>query len=393
LRRALVAVLALALGTFGSAWAQDQAADPNQQVFLTGVQAMDAGDYARAIQVLGPLAETTGAPRVRLELARALYLDKQYLRARAEFLRVYRLPNLPYRVRRTINVFLADIDQRAGYFEPSVGFEVNSNPAQIASSGTYEILGIPLQFESQTSAKAVGLSLGAAGAAPLGGSGWSLVGSANGTAYSSRGASFVQAMAEVRAPTDRGLGWDGLGASVYKLDLNDRVATVFVEKTRRFPLSGGRQLTVHLSVSRIDVDPDHAYNGFGVQGDASYAFDLNRDTALNLALGGSYATAENRIDRRLSGVGAVDLIRALPKLNKTVILSAIEAVTRFGDVDPFFGARRRDLQSTLQLKVLNGTPIHGLFPGVSFTYDRRDSTIPFFAYARRMVAIELRRRF
>jgi hypothetical protein len=393
LPRVLFAVLALALGACGSAWAQGQAAGPNQQAFMTGVRAIDAGDFATAIRVLRALADTTGAPRVRLELARALYLDKQYLRAREAFLKVYRQPNLPYRVRRTINVFLADIDQRAGYFEPSVGLEVNSNPAQIASSGTYQILGIPLQFERRTSARAVGLSLGGAGAAPLGGAGWSLVGSANGAAYTSRGASFVQAMAEVRAPTDRGLGWDGLGASVYKLDLNDRVATLFVEKTRRFPLSNDRQLTLHGSVSRIDVSPDRAFDGFGVEGDVSYGFDLNRNTALNLALGGSYATAEDRVDRRLSGVGTVDLIRALPKLNKTVILSATEAVTRFGDVDPLFGARRRDLQSTLQLKVLNGTPIHGLFPGVSFTYDRRDSTIPFFAYARRLVAIELRRRF
>jgi hypothetical protein len=391
LRAPVGAALALCLWA-GAAAAQAVAADPNQEIFLAGVRAMAQGDYGRAIGVLGALADRTGEPRVRLEFARALYLNGDYRQARSEFLKVYRLRNLPYRVRRTINVFLADIDQRIGYFEPSVGVELNSNPGQIAASGTYQVLGVPLQFERGRDARAAGLALQAAGAAPLS-ERLSLVGSAGATLYSAPGVSFAQASAALRRSTRDRLGWTAIGANLYSRDRNQTVVGLYLEGARRFPMADDRELSIHGSVTRLEVTPDRALSGLAVQGDVGYALDLGRDTALKLGVGASYASARYKADRRWNGAAAAQVIRAFPRLNKVLTLSLAGSVTEFGAVDPFFGVRRRDLQSTVEVRILNGTPIHGLFPGVSVTYDRRDSSIPFYSYSRQFFAFDLRRRF
>jgi len=62
-------------------------------------------------------------------------------------------------------------------------------------------------------------------------------------------------------------------------------------------------------------------------------------------------------------------------------------------VDPFFGRRRRDREATVEVVVLHDKPVHGFFPGVSLTWNRRDSTIPFFGYDRRYFSLQFRRRF
>ena len=392
MRFRFVAFLVLALTVQGwRAEAQTAASDPNQQVFLSGVRALGAGDFAVAIAILEPLADRTGAPRVRLELARAFYLDNQLTRARSEFLKVYRRSDLPYAVRRTINVFLADIDQRAGYFEPSVGIEFNSNPGQIAAAGVYDIFGLPLQFEPQKHASSPGLSAGADFAAPLGAS--SLVGQVDGVVYRVPDVSWVSGSAAVRLPTSAHQGWYAVGASFYDRDRTDTVATAFLERNRRFSLGHGRQLTFHVMAGRQEVWPQRQLSGFTVEGDAAYAFDVGRNTAISATAVTSYASARYAVDRRWSGGLHLEAFQAVPRLDKNVIVDLGADVISYGDIDPLFGKLRRDLTSRADLAILNGAPIHGLFPGVRFTYERRDSTVAFYGYTRKAVSFELRRRF
>jgi hypothetical protein len=367
-------------------------ADPNQQAFLAAVSAMQTGQFKRAIAMLDALAARTDAPRVRLELARALYLDGQLKRARSEFLKVYRRPGLPYAVRRTINVFLADIDQRAGFFEPRAGIELNSNPGQIAASGIYQIFGAPLAFDRGKDVASAGLNLDAEFAAPLGDR-LSLVGSAAGTLYRTAGASWGAATATLRLPAEGRFGWYGAGASVYRRDQGDTVTTAFVERSRLFQLGHGRELTLHAQGGWEIVRPRAELSGAVLQASAAYGFDLDPVTAVSLMLEGGYASARYAVDRRWSAGGGAQLVRVLPRLNKNLVLGLSSEATVYGDMDPFFGERRRDLVSRLDLTVLNGAPVAGLFPGLRFTYERRDSSIAFYGYDRKSVSFELRRRF
>jgi hypothetical protein len=383
------------LGAVALLWSSASlaATDPNQQNFMLGVGAISRGDYKAAIGILEPLAALTGQARVRLEFARALYFDKQYKRARAEFMTVYYMKDLPYAVRRTINVFLADIDQKAGFIQPRAGIAYDTNPGKAAASGTYDIFGIPLQLERQSGLDAIGLSYGADFAAPLGLPDFSLVGDLDGAAYRIAGASDVSANAAVRL-SDPGLkGWSELGTAVYWRDRNVSIYTVYADRTRRFALAGGRELTVTAEIARNEVTPLADYDGFTLQGSADYAFDLGRNTAVDIGASGSRSTARIAVDERWEGAVRAAVIQALPRLNKNLILSGGEDVTRYDAPDPFFGTNREDRILHAELTLLNGAPIHGLFPGVSLSYERDDCNIPFYGYERRAVLFQLRRRF
>jgi len=103
----LAAAVALLLPSI----AAGQAVDENQRAFEAGLQAAARGQWPIAIVLLTDLAERTDQPRVRLELARVLYLAGEFRRSKAEFLKVYR-HDIPYPVRRSINIYLDEIDQR-----------------------------------------------------------------------------------------------------------------------------------------------------------------------------------------------------------------------------------------------------------------------------------------
>src|SRR4051812_42148199 len=75
----VIAAVCLSVSLWTSAAAQDAAAiAANQRAFEAGARAMLAGDYAGAVAIFELLAETTGAPRVRLELGRSLFLAGEY---------------------------------------------------------------------------------------------------------------------------------------------------------------------------------------------------------------------------------------------------------------------------------------------------------------------------
>src|SRR5512135_3893637 len=65
-----------------------------QAHFLLGVEAMRAGNPMRAAAIFEQLLAATGSPRVKLELARALFLMRDYERSEQLFREVLALPEL-----------------------------------------------------------------------------------------------------------------------------------------------------------------------------------------------------------------------------------------------------------------------------------------------------------
>ena len=118
--------------------------------FRQGLAALSAGDAARAIRLFRAiLAEHPGLPRVRLELARAYFVAREWDRSRREFFAVLS-GGVPATVKRNILRFLREIDARRGFdWDLSVAFSTAPQARRDYDTDIVEIeaFGIPLPFE------------------------------------------------------------------------------------------------------------------------------------------------------------------------------------------------------------------------------------------------------
>jgi outer membrane protein len=144
--RRYVLVAALSFAFAGHVPAQQP--DPEiQRAFVEGAQRLQAGDYEGAARVFRELTRKTDSPRVKLELARALFYLKQYDESRRLFKAVLLEPELPWRVRDNIEVFLRDIDDVDGYARFALSVVSDSNPRNITQERQFAIGGFRLTFE------------------------------------------------------------------------------------------------------------------------------------------------------------------------------------------------------------------------------------------------------
>ncbi len=122
--------------------------DPEiQRAFLEAIQRVEARDYETAIRSLRAILAKTGSPRVKLELARALFLNREYAEARALFNDVLVDPDTPWRVRENIEAFTRQIDNLVGFRRFSVSIVHDSNPRNIASQREFVIGGFRLTYQ------------------------------------------------------------------------------------------------------------------------------------------------------------------------------------------------------------------------------------------------------
>lgn len=116
-----------------------QSPDPLQQAFVEGMQLLEAGQAAQAERVFRAMLKRTDSPRVKLELARALYAQGKLKEAKALFQQVSAQPVTPWRVRDNIAGFVADIEERTGYLKFGVTVVSDSNPRNIAPQEEFSI--------------------------------------------------------------------------------------------------------------------------------------------------------------------------------------------------------------------------------------------------------------
>lgn len=393
LRTRLAPALAFCLALASAAHAQAPPNDEVQRQFVEAMQALEAGRPDEAATLLAILAAQTDAPRIRLELARALYFTGRLKESRREFLKVYHRGDLPYAVRRTVNTFLTDIDQRAGYLDPTLALVFDSNPLQTPPSGIYDIFGIPLSYDSEAE-PVTGLRVEAQEALPIGRTGISAIGGAGITRFADPDIGQYSLSAGLRRLDSGRRGWVTAGASYFERLGSDPATTAYVERVKRLTLPDqSKQVIVRAAVSYTDVRNLDHLDGWGLEGGADYGFDLSPNAALNLSLGFGTAGAQYAFDRRLYGNLGAGLTWAVPRWNKAITLRARAGATRYGAADPLFGRVRDDKTLGLEARLLDGRPIHGLFPSVSLTWDQRFSSIGFFNYQQAGFNLGLQRRF
>lgn len=116
-----------------------QSPDSLQRAFAEGMQHLQAGEAAQAEHSFRKMLEHTDSPRVKLELARSLYLQGKLKEAKALFEEVSVQSQTPWRVRDNIAGFVADIEDRTGYLKFGVTMVSDSNPRSIAPQEEFAI--------------------------------------------------------------------------------------------------------------------------------------------------------------------------------------------------------------------------------------------------------------
>ena len=151
-RLTLLVLLALAAAPVAHQPAQAAAYDSPKQIeadFLAGLRALQAGDSGSAIRIFRAiLAERPELPRVRLELARAYFVAREWERSRREFFAVLS-SGVPETVKANVLRFLRAIDARRG-FDWNLSVAFSSSPQARRNFDTdkvlVDVLGTPLPF-------------------------------------------------------------------------------------------------------------------------------------------------------------------------------------------------------------------------------------------------------
>jgi hypothetical protein len=116
-----------------------QEPDALQHAFVEGMQHLQAGEAAQAERIFRQMLERTDSPRVKLELARALYAQGKLKEAKALFQEVAAQSDTPWRVRDNIASFVSDIEERTGYLKFGVTVISDSNPRNLAPQEEFSI--------------------------------------------------------------------------------------------------------------------------------------------------------------------------------------------------------------------------------------------------------------
>ena len=113
--------------------------DALQRAFAEGMQAQQAGELSRAESIFRGMLESTDSPRVKLELARTLFLQGKYPEAKRLFKDVSLRDETPWRVRDNIALFVREIEERTGYLKFGFTAVSDSNPGNVARQKEFSI--------------------------------------------------------------------------------------------------------------------------------------------------------------------------------------------------------------------------------------------------------------
>lgn len=367
-----------------------------QLLFLTGIVAMTRDDNRHAIRIFRSiLIDNPGAVRVRLELARAFFLDKDYLNADRQF-RLARAGSHPAEVIANIDQYLYAIREAKDWsYSLSVAMAPDTNLNAGTSSREVSLYGLPFEL-SEDARKHSGVGLSAEGAvefAPRIGAHTRLrLGLAaqrreySGNDFDDMG---LAAYAGPRLVSSR---WDvsvlatgfkrWYGAKPLVHALGGRIeATYYL--TPDLGLSGG------LAAQALDHARDDARDGALYSANLGLFHPLGSTSAISVKTAANRQTARDPAYANWSVNGSVAYFRELPA-GFTVSFQPTFGLTRYDGVLPVLGEKRMDRSVSGELTLLNRHLVLSRFtPRVAYTLTRQWSSIPLYGFTRHRVEIGL----
>jgi len=366
-------------------------------LFLSGMIFEGTGDLAHAVREFRlMLVRDPKLPRPRLELARALFLMKDYEGARYNFEQVM-ATDIPPMVRHNIDHFLYVIREQVPTFNLAIEMVNDSNPIQQTSAKTVTIGGLNYQLNSTAPGKAVTGILVNVGA---------------------------------RLPLPADPSWYvRLASQWWDFPNKDMDQDYFLATVGKSVRLGRHTMSVEVGVHQFQYQWRPLYHGavyrlldhFQQRPTLGWQIDLERrETAYFhyryldgwqyiASLDGIYTpSVEDRLEGGLIYVYSRAQASSFTFANPSAVArishewpgglitgaSVQFGVSIYRGIDPFFGIRRMDHDGRVEVDVLDRQiQMNQFSPRLSFGYIRHVSNIRLYAYKRAYVNLGISRDF
>ncbi len=356
--------------------------DSFQKLFVMGMLTLEQRDYKASIIIFYEMLKRTDSPRVKLELARALFLDRQFNAAKALFQEVLFEQDVPWAVKQNIRLYLNQIDNDIGYVKFDISFISDSNPENFTSNEEVNIAGQTFKVVQPLGDREVkGLRLNMNSGLPV---------SADAR---------TQALLNVSFTDFAGSEFDRLVAGIGIISSFELLPKIKAKAGVEYSGKNGKKqydfsyLSVFYTPSIVDqfsFRHEMRVGKLQVDGASHLDADVYRVASVftsplknGIFLDGGVTVEKSiaREDPYSYDEGVLSLGLDLPVSDWGVNLSAALGVRLYADVDPFFGERRRDTNQKLGFllshKKINA---YGYKPEVGVTYEKNDSSLAFFEY-------------
>lgn len=353
-----------------------------QQLFVIGLFTLEQRDYKASIAIFSEMLKKTDSSRVRLELARSLFLDRQFAASKTNFQIVLFTEEVPWAVKQNIRQYLNQIDTDIGFIKFGVSFVSDSNPGNFTSSEEVSISGRSFKVvRPEGDQEAKGIRYAMSSGLPL--------------SSDSRTQAFLNASFSdfEGGELDRWLGDVGVVSSFKVLPkIKVKAGLEYSEK------NGNKQydfsyLSIFYTPSVVDqfsFRHEVRVAKLVVDGASHLDADVYRAATIFTSplKNGMFIDGGVIIDKSVAreapysyNEGVLSLGLDLPVNDWAFKLSSSLSLRLYGDVDPFFGERRRDTNKKFGV-LLSNKKIHsyGYKPEVGVTYEQNDSSLAFFEY-------------
>ncbi|NVK42820.1 MAG: DUF560 domain-containing protein [Oceanospirillaceae bacterium] len=344
--------------------------------------ALQNRDYEAAIAIFRDLARKSPSPRIRLELARALFLGTYFEESRQLFEEVRDAEGTPWSVRQNIELYLDELDIKLGFVKFDIALVSDSNPRNFTSDRRILIAGQVLTIVPPDDNKEV------------------------------RGIRYHVESGRALSANQRLQGYLDLSFTDYEQSQFDRgVADLrLIYDPEAFPRLKART-GIELSTVNGDKEYDYPYLSLIYLADPVDRYRILYEIkAAHLNIPGAGHLDANQyiaaagLTRRLEGFALLKANVAAERSEArekpysyngaSMGLAADFSLGTWGmepfiafskrfyrDIDPFFGTTRYDFRKRAGLVLSSRKLRLGSFtPEIGLTYDKNDSSIGFYSY-------------
>ena len=370
--------------------ALDASTPANEQLrFLRGLLALNQGDYRKAIDIFRAiLVDHPEALRVRLELARAHFMAREFQNADRQF-RAVRAENLPPAVQANVDVFLGQIRMAKDWsYGLSVAIAPDTNINGASTTREVDIYGLPFRLSEDARQKSgIGAAIDASleYAPRIAPNGRFRLGAAlqrreyKGTQFDDMTLALQAGPRFVLPKWDLSL----LGTGFRRWYGGDAYASSFGGRMEATHYAGPRTVfNGSLAILRIEDEREDARSRWVYSASLGGMRQINQKSAVTVRLGINRQDAQENAYSNWAGVISAGYYRELPE-GFSIYLEPSLALTDYDAPLLAFGKTRKDKVGSITAAVLNRRIVLWRFtPRIAYSFTKSDSTIDLYDYNR-----------